>query len=198
MPEKAERSGLAGGGFSTEKRPVCGKEVDFRTPFFQNPCRFAAHLPSSLFTLHSSLSKPPPVPRASGSNPPLDRFFCKKQQPLEKSERLFWRRRRDLNLLRRPPCGARNPTCGGFAALPRSDRCGAGFSLFPPLAAVEPRTPAGSRRFGFKSQRLIDSFAKNNSRSKKSERLFWRRRRDLNPRAGFPTYALSRGASSTS
>ena len=26
----------------------------------------------------------------------------------------------------------------------------------------------------------------------------WRRRRDLNPRAGFPTYALSRGASSTS
>ena len=28
--------------------------------------------------------------------------------------------------------------------------------------------------------------------------FFWRRRRDLNPRAGFPTYALSRGASSTS
>ena len=26
---------------------------------------------------------------------------------------------------------------------------------------------------------------------------FWRRRRDSNPRAGFPTYALSRGASST-
>ncbi len=26
--------------------------------------------------------------------------------------------------------------------------------------------------------------------------LFWRRRRDLNPRAGYPTYALSRGASS--
>ena len=25
---------------------------------------------------------------------------------------------------------------------------------------------------------------------------FWRRRRDLNSRAGFPTYALSRGASS--
>ena len=24
----------------------------------------------------------------------------------------------------------------------------------------------------------------------------WRRRRDLNPRAGFPTYTLSRGASS--
>ena len=24
----------------------------------------------------------------------------------------------------------------------------------------------------------------------------WRRRRDLNPRAGYPTYALSRGASS--
>ena len=26
----------------------------------------------------------------------------------------------------------------------------------------------------------------------------WRRRRDLNPRAGFPTYALSRGTSSAS
>ena len=26
--------------------------------------------------------------------------------------------------------------------------------------------------------------------------LFWRRRRDLNPRAGYPTYTLSRGASS--
>ena len=26
--------------------------------------------------------------------------------------------------------------------------------------------------------------------------LFWRRRRDLNSRAGYPTYALSRGASS--
>ena len=26
----------------------------------------------------------------------------------------------------------------------------------------------------------------------------WRRKRDLNPRAGYPTYALSRGASSTS
>ena len=28
--------------------------------------------------------------------------------------------------------------------------------------------------------------------------LFWRRRRDLNPRAGCPTYTLSRGASSAS
>ena len=27
--------------------------------------------------------------------------------------------------------------------------------------------------------------------------FYWRRRRDSNPRAGFPTYALSRGASST-
>ena len=30
----------------------------------------------------------------------------------------------------------------------------------------------------------------------KSKPFIWRRRRDLNPRAGFPTYALSRGASS--
>jgi len=28
--------------------------------------------------------------------------------------------------------------------------------------------------------------------------FLWRRRRDLNPRAGFPTYTLSRGASSAS
>ena len=28
------------------------------------------------------------------------------------------------------------------------------------------------------------------------EAAIWRRRRDLNPRAGYPTYALSRGASS--
>ncbi len=31
-----------------------------------------------------------------------------------------------------------------------------------------------------------------------TEPFFWRRRRDLNPRAGFPTYALSRGTSSAS
>ena len=30
----------------------------------------------------------------------------------------------------------------------------------------------------------------------KIDAFFWRRRRDSNPRAGFPTYALSRGASS--
>ena len=54
------------------------------------------------------------------------------------------------------------------------------------------------------------SFAKQTSRSVQTERfvppktkraqtcsfLFWRRRRDLNPRASCPTYTLSRGASS--
>ena len=37
---------------------------------------------------------------------------------------------------------------------------------------------------------------KNKSCKSKSTYSFWRRWRDLNSRAGFPTYALSRGASS--
>ena len=47
-------------------------------------------------------------------------------------------------------------------------------------------TPAGSRR----------SSSKQKVKRQPKQVAFWRRRRDLNSRAGFPTYALSRGASS--
>ena len=39
-------------------------------------------------------------------------------------------------------------------------------------------------------------YTKRKSTKKKSLCFFWRRRRDSNSRAGYPTYALSRGASS--
>ena len=41
-------------------------------------------------------------------------------------------------------------------------------------------------------------FFNKNTLHKKCAEYFWRKRRDLNPRAGHPTYTLSRGASSAS
>ena len=43
--------------------------------------------------------------------------------------------------------------------------------------------------------RVISSITQKNTQN---ECFFWRRKRDLNPRDGFPSYALSRGASSAS
>ena len=43
---------------------------------------------------------------------------------------------------------------------------------------------------------IIQLMKQKNKKDYKSQSLVWRRRRDLNPRASFPTYTLSRGASS--
>ena len=70
------------------------------------------------------------------------------------------------------------------------------FSLFAfPSSATcggHAQTPAGSRR----SSSNQFSAQKQKSTSKRICFFAWRSRRDLNSRAGFPTYALSRGASS--
>ena len=91
-------------------------------------------------------------------------------------------------MLRKPSCGAQN--------LPRLER---GQILtatpFPPRCFRHRRrfggnAPAGSRRSG-SNPSLMKKRA-----CPKGQALSWRRRRDLNPRAGFPTYSLSRGAPS--
>ena len=104
----------------------------------------------------------------------------------------FWRRRRDLK---------------GFTPTRKHSRLGhrrvahARYSLFsplsrslhPPQAAVALQALAGNpSRKEFKS---FDN--KKTEQTVWSALFFWRRRRDLNSRAGlYPTYTLSRGASS--
>ena len=93
--------------------------------------------------------------------------------------------------------GKRGPSCGARrgrrrAQPPRLCRpLRQKSSLHPPQAAV-----------GFFARAFRRSGPNPGEQSEKPRTnvrgFFWRRRRDLNPRAGFPTYALSRGASSTS
>ena len=102
---------------------------------------------------------------------------------------LFWRRKRDLKLLCNPSCGARkNPRASAF---PRFFR-----PLRQPLLAVS--AAGGARRrcprlsaLGFNPRSNVKQAA-----ALTDVGLFWRRKRDLNPRAGYPTYSLSRGAPS--
>ena len=66
-------------------------------------------------------------------------------------------------------------------------------SLNPPPAAVRLDSP-----LPVPGARVRIEYLHNQKASHKCDLLFWwRRKRDSNPRAGFPTYALSRGASST-
>ena len=106
----------------------------------------------------------------------------------EQSSRIFWRRRRDLKLLRNPSCGAR-------LCLRRINRLA---NRRPLRQALLPSSATGGGRRPCPRLRRSGSspiFAK--QKTTLSGGFFvWRRRRDLNPRAGFPTYALSRGASS--
>ena len=68
------------------------------------------------------------------------------------------------------------------------------FSAEKPVAALTVhRTVIHYRSF---ESRPINVLQNNKSTHCVDALLFWRRRRDSNPRAGFPTYTLSRGASS--
>ena len=89
------------------------------------------------------------------------------------------------------PLAVPGAAAGGRSRLGLADRCAKKFSLYPPQAALELFARA-SRRSG------PNPGEQNEKPRTKVRGFFWRRRRDLNPRAGFPTYALSRGASSTS
>ena len=92
-----------------------------------------------------------------------------------------------------PACGARNFRLGRGLPSPNSDRCAMSRSLHPPPAAVALHARAG------KPARAGKSFISKQKRHHKGAFFVWRRRRDLNSRAGLnPTYTLSRGASSAS
>ena len=88
-----------------------------------------------------------------------------------KSRYLFWRRRRDST---------------GFQPVVFALRTVYFMSLFAPQK--------DGRRVRVSPNKFI--YTKRKSTKEKSLCFFWRRRRDSNSRAGYPTYALSRGASS--
>ena len=88
-----------------------------------------------------------------------------------KSRYLFWRRRRDST---------------GFQPVVFALRTVYFMSLFAPQK--------DRRRVRVSLNKFI--YTKRKSTKEKSLCFFWRRRRDSNSRAGYPTYALSRGASS--
>ena len=96
---------------------------------------------------------------------------------------LFWRRTRDSPLV------VPKISCSLFASR-NFDHCAYNCSLLPPPAAVA----FIARAF----RRSSSNFAR--LKTKKTPNwvssLFWRRTRDSNSRAGYPTYSLSRGASS--
>ena len=94
-----------------------------------------------------------------------------KNKDLSKDRSLFWRRWRDSKRLRLSVCFANTWI---FVRMPRQ------------------RQPA---RMDGEFESLTDDYTKNKDLSK-DRSLFWRRWRDSNSRAGYPTYALSRGASS--
>ena len=89
------------------------------------------------------------------------------------------------------PLAVPGAAVGGRSRLGLADRCAKKSSLHSPQAAV-----------GFFAHAFRRSGPNPGEQSETPRTFvrgfFWRRRRDLNPRAGFPTYALSRGASSTS
>ena len=88
-----------------------------------------------------------------------------------KSRYLSWRRRRDST---------------GFQPVVFALRTVYFMSLFAPQK--------DGRRVRVSPNKFI--YTKRKSTKEKSLCFFWRRRRDSNSRAGYPTYALSRGASS--
>ena len=102
----------------------------------------------------------------------LNKFiYTKRKSTKEKSLCFFWRRRRDST---------------GFQPVVFALRTVYFMSLFAPQK--------DGRRVRVSPNKFI--YTKRKSTKEKSLCFFWRRRRDSNSRAGYPTYALSRGASS--
>ena len=98
-------------------------------------------------------------------------IYTKRKSTKKKSLCFFWRRRRDST---------------GFQPVVFALRTVYFMSLFAPQK--------DGRRVRVSPNKFI--YTKRKSTKKKSLCFFWRRRRDSNSRAGYPTYALSRGASS--
>ena len=66
-------------------------------------------------------------------------------------------------------------------------------STHSPSRRISPNEVGFHRSRRFHPPARVDLVEKSTD---KVDAFFWRRRRDLNPRAGYPTYTLSRGASS--
>ena len=98
-------------------------------------------------------------------------IYTKRKSTKEKSLCFFWRRRRDST---------------GFQPVVFALRTVYFMSLFAPQK--------DGRRVRVSPNKFI--YTKRKSTKEKSLCFSWRRRRDSNSRAGYPTYALSRGASS--
>ena len=98
-------------------------------------------------------------------------IYTKRKSTKEKSLCFFWRRRRDST---------------GFQPVVFALRTVYFMSLFA--------QQKDGRRVRVSPNKFI--YTKRKSTKEKSLCFFWRRRRDSNSRAGYPTYALSRGASS--
>ena len=162
---------------------------------YSNQC-FAeqSYLFSSLFTLIFSLETT---------------ILEKREERIEKSEEnkrndnllskivvSFWRRMRDSVLMASPSshCCRYRITFRKkvFAYVLRTAATRA--ALLDPPPAAQSRTPslAGARR----SCSNLSPRIKNTTVMVLPYRRIWRRMRDLNSRAGYPTYTLSRGASS--
>ena len=69
-------------------------------------------------------------------------YYIQKRKTPRKRCLSFWQGQKDLNLLRKPSCGAQNCFCLGAAS--NFDRCAITVSLYPPPAALRRRCPARS------------------------------------------------------
>ena len=101
------------------------------------------------------------APRASESTTLLHN----KKQGIAKAIPCFWQGQKDLNLLRKPSCGAQNCFCLGAAS--NFDRCAITASLYPPPAALRRRCPARSACLG-----EHNPFTQQKTRYRKSDTLF--------------------------
>ena len=73
-------------------------------------------------------------------------YYIQKRKTPRKRCLSFWQGQKDLNLLRKPSCGAQNCFCLG--ATSNFDRCAITVSLYPPPAALRRRCPARSACLG--------------------------------------------------
>ncbi len=149
--------------------------LDFAVPefLFGSAFRFAVKIrPLQLSRLTA------PVPDSVRRLPPRGRegsstHYTAKTKRQALPVLLFWRRRRDF--LRTPSLAARfHRTLASSVSQTRGGKNVSPTRFFSPFKSLQNKIKKPS----------MMAF------------LFWRRRRDLNPRASCPTYTLSRGASS--
>ena len=103
-------------------------------------------------------------------------YYIQKRKTPRKRCLSFWQGQKDLNLLRKPSCGAQNCFCLGAAS--NFDRCAITASLYPPPAALRRRCPARSACLG-----EHNPFTQQKTRYRKSDTLFLAGAEGLEPSA---------------